>query len=96
MDLWGTVRMVAFATKTVLVRLVVPNQNAMEKLAMAMADREEIVILERFAMVTVLAQLYVQRAKRAVMLEMGMVHREEIAKMGVNVMGMVSALPNVP
>ena len=96
MDLWVTAPMVAFATKTVLVRLVVPNPNVMEKLAMAMADREEIVILERFVMVTVLALLYAQGVKRKVMLEMVMVLREEIAKTGVNVMGMVNALPNAP
>ena len=37
-DRWETAPMVAFATKTVLVRLDVPNLNIMEKLVMAMAD----------------------------------------------------------
>ena len=96
MDQWVIVQTEAFATKTVLVRVVVPNLRVMEKQEMVMGNRWETVALDKFATAMELVLLFALRVKLGVMLVMVMAQRKEIVKKEMSVMVTVNALLNAP
>ena len=96
MDQWVTVQTEAFAIKTVLVRVVVPNLSIMEKVEMVMGNRWETVALDKFATAMELALLFALRVKLGVMLVMVMAQRKEIVKKEISVIVTVNALRNAP
>ena len=96
MDQWVTVQTEAFAIKTVLVRVVVPNLGIMEKQEMVMGNRWETVALEKFATAMELVLLFALRVKLGVMLVMAMAQRKEIVKKEISVMVTVNVLLNAP
>ena len=96
MDQWVIVQTEAFATKTVLVRVVVPNLSTMEKEEMVMGNRWEIVAQDKFATAMELVLLFALRVKRGVTLGMVMAQRKEIVKKEISVTVTVNALLNAP
>ena len=96
MDQWVTVQTEAFAIKTALVRVVVPNLSTMEKEEMVMGNRWETVAQDKFATAMELVLLFALRVKLGVMLVMVMAQRKEIVKKEISVTVTVNALLNAP
>ena len=96
MDQWVTVQTEAFAIKTVLVPVVVPNLSIMEKEEMVMGNRWETVAQDKFATAMELVLLFALRVKRGVTLGMVMAQRKEIVKKEISVTVTVNALLNAP
>ena len=95
-DQWVTVQTEAFAIKTALVRVVVPNLSVMEKQETVMGNRWETAALDKFATAMELVQIFALRVKLGVMLVMEMAQRKEIVKKEISVMVTVNALLNAP
>ena len=96
MDQWVTVQTEAFAIKTALVRVIVPNLSVMEKQEMVMGNRWETVALDKFATAMELVLLFARKMKLGVMLVMVMAQRKGIVRKEISAIVMVNALQNAP